>query len=104
VRQGGTVVPVGLPGADRAVDYGKIYEKEIDLLMVNMHHLGDFAEAVNLIHRGSLNKEFRSMVTAIWPLEQAAAAVEASADKTGHDIKILLQPGLKEKISCRKNL
>jgi threonine dehydrogenase-like Zn-dependent dehydrogenase len=97
VRKGGTVVPVGLPYADRSVDFGNIFRKEIVLLSVNMHQVGDFAEAAHLLNRGDLNKEFKKLVTSIWPLEQTLEALRASSDKNGNDIKILLQPGLAEK-------
>jgi threonine dehydrogenase-like Zn-dependent dehydrogenase len=97
VREGGTVVPVGLPYADRSVDFGKIFRKEIVLLSVNMHQVGDFAEAAHLINRGTLNEDFKKLVTSIWPLEQTLEALKASSDKNGNNIKILLQPGLAEK-------
>ncbi len=98
VRHGGFVVPVGLPYCDRSIDFGKVYEKEIDLLSVNMHQVGDFSKAVDIINSGCLNDAFRKLITSVWPLEQAMEAMEASVDKTGNDIKILLKPDLEEKI------
>lgn len=98
VRHGGKVVPVGLPYCDRTVDFGKIFEKEIDLLSVNMHQVGDFAKVVDIINDGCLNDEFRKLVTSVWPLEQAIEAMDASIDKSGKDVKILLSPNLKEKV------
>ncbi len=98
VRHGGTVVPVGLPYVDRKVDFGTIYRKEIDLLSVNMHQAGDFAKGVDLINSGVLNDDFRRLVTSVWPLEKAKEALDASVDKSGRDIKILLKPGLDEQI------
>ena len=98
VRYAGTVVPVGLPYKNRTVDFGKIYEKEIDLLSVNMHEVGDFAKAVDLINSRQINKELRRLVTSIWPLEQAVEAIAASTDKEGNDIKIVIRPGLDQKI------
>ena len=99
VRHGGKMVPVGLPYVDRTVDFSKIYDKELDILSVNLHQLGDFAETVHLVNKGDLNADFKRIVTSIWPLEQTQAAMEASLDKDGHDIKILLAPGLTEKVN-----
>jgi threonine dehydrogenase-like Zn-dependent dehydrogenase len=95
---GGKVVPVGLPYVERKVDFGKVYDKELDITSVNMHQTGDFAEAVHLVNRGTLNADIRRIVTSLWPLEQTKAALEASKDKNGNDIKILLVPGLDKKI------
>jgi threonine dehydrogenase-like Zn-dependent dehydrogenase len=108
VRQGGMVLPIGSPfglgpPVTRAVDYGKIYQKEIDLNPVNMHHLGDFAEAAHLINRGDLNQDLRRLVTSIWPLDRTAEAIEASRDKTGNNIKILIRPGPEEIESTLKS-
>lgn len=96
VRQRGRIVPVGLPNPFRSFDFGKVVEKELEMVCVNMHHLEDFREAVNLINRGELNDEFRKLVTSIWPMERALEAIEASTDKSGGDIKILLEPGRRE--------
>lgn len=98
VKYGGIVVPVGLPYVDREIDFGKVYEKEIDLLSVNMHQVGDFSKAVDIINSGVLNEEFRKLITSIWPLDQTIEALNASIDKAGKDIKILIKPGLTEKI------
>lgn len=98
VRPKGRVVPVGLPNPNRSVDFGKLVNKEIDMLCVNMHHLNDFAEAANLINRGELNDQLRKIVTSVWPLEKTGEALDASMDKNGGEIKILLQPGLEERI------
>ena len=98
VRVAGKVVPVGLPYVERTVNFGAIYDKELDVISVNMHQTGDFSEAVHLVNRGDLNADFKRIVTSLWPLEQTKEALEASLDKDGHDIKILLVPGLAEKI------
>lgn len=98
VRYGGTVVPVGLPYCDRTVDFGKVYDKEIDLLSVNMHEVGDFARAVDIINSGCLDGELRKLVTSVWPLEKAIEAMAASTDKAGKDIKVLIRPGITERI------
>ena len=98
VRPGGIVVPVGLPYVERTIDFAKIYDKELDLVTVNMHQTGDFAEAAHLINRGDLNADFRRIVTSLWPLEQTKEALEASRDKNGNDIKIMLVPGLDKKV------
>jgi hypothetical protein len=50
------------------------------------------------VNRGTLNADIRRIVTSLWPLEQTKAALEASKDKNGNDIKILLVPGLDKKI------
>lgn len=97
-RYGGKVVPVGLPYCDRTVNFPKVYEKELDLISVNMHQVGDFSRGVDLINSGLLNREFRRLVTSVWPLDQAVEAMAASTDKAGNDIKILLKPELEEKI------
>jgi L-iditol 2-dehydrogenase len=102
VRHGGRVVPVGLPYVNRSVDFGKVFDKEIDVYSVNMHQTGDYSEAVHLINRGELNADFRKVITSVWPLEQTKDALLASKDKDGNDIKILLAPGLKEKIDLTK--
>jgi 2-desacetyl-2-hydroxyethyl bacteriochlorophyllide A dehydrogenase len=96
-KPGGVVVPVGLPNPNRSINFARVVEKELDMRCVNMHHLNDFSEAVNLINRGDINDELKKIVTSIWPLEETGAALEASTNKDGKDIKILLQPGLKEK-------
>lgn len=93
VRPKGKLVPVALPNPFRSVDFAKVVEKEIDMLCVNMHHLNDFNEAVNLINRGTLDKELRQLVTSIWPMSRTGEALEASLDKNSGDIKILLEPG-----------
>lgn len=93
VRPKGRLVPVGLPNPYRSINFAKVVEKEIDMLCVNMHHLNDFNEAVNLINRGDLNKELRQLVTSIWPLSRTGEALDASLDKNSGDIKILLEPG-----------
>jgi 2-desacetyl-2-hydroxyethyl bacteriochlorophyllide A dehydrogenase len=97
-KYGGKVIPVGLPYVERTVNFGKVYDKELDLVTVNMHQTGDFSEAVHLVNRGELNADIRRIVTSIWPLEQTKEAMEASLDKNGRDIKILLMPGLDRKI------
>jgi threonine dehydrogenase-like Zn-dependent dehydrogenase len=97
VRQGGMVVPVGLPHNERTIDFGKVYRKQIDLNTVNMHHLNDFSEAVNLIVRGNINADLRRLVTSVWPLEETLEAIEASVDKSGNDIKIVLRPGIEKR-------
>ena len=97
-KYGGKVIPVGLPYVERTVDFGKVYDKELDLVSVNMHQTGDFAEAVNLVNRGELNEDIKRIVTSLWPLDQTMEALEASLDKNGSDIKILLAPGLSERV------
>ena len=96
VAYGGKVIPVGLPYVERSVNFGRIYDKELDVLSVNMHQTGDFSEAVHLINRGDLNADIKRIVTSLWPLEDTMEALEASLDKEGNDIKILLVPGLSE--------
>jgi len=93
-RVGGIVVPVGLPYSERTVNFAKVFDKELDLISVNMHQTGDFAETVHLINRGELNDEIRKVVTSLWPLEQTKEALEVSRNKDGRDNKILLLPNL----------
>ena len=97
-KYGGKVIPVGLPYVERRVDFGKIYDKELDVMSVNMHQTGDFSEAVHLINRGVLNAEIKKIVTSLWPLEKTREALEASLDKEGNDIKILIVPGLSDMV------
>jgi len=102
VKPKGKVVPVGLPNPNRNIDFAKVVEKEIDLHCVNMHHLNDFAEAVNLINRDEINDQLRKIVTSIWPMSRTDEALQASVNKDGSDIKILLQPDLTEIIDLTK--
>ena len=97
-KYGGKVVPVGLPYEERTIDFGMVFDKELELISVNMHQTGDFSEAVHLINRGELNAEVRKIITSVWPLELTKEALNASCNKDGKDIKILLAPGLDKKI------
>ena len=95
----GRLIPVGLPNPNRNIRFGDIARKEIDMICVNMHHLNDFHEAVELINRRTINDELKKIVTAIWPLNRIGEAIEESTNKTGKNIKILLKPGSEEIIS-----
>ena len=102
VAYGGKVIPVGLQYVERKVDFGIIFDKELDVISVNMHQTGDFSEAVHLINRGDLNDDIKRIVTSLWPLDKTIEALEASLDKEGSDIKILLVPGLSEKVDLTR--
>lgn len=91
LKKGGVMVQVGMPPRDTqfALDINKIIFSECDLLGVRHHTMQDMQTAVKIINSGVMNKQLEQLISAVYPMEQAAAALDrARTDRTA--LRILM--------------
>jgi L-idonate 5-dehydrogenase len=86
VRPGGTIVQVGLGGAETSVPLNAIVAKEICLRGTFRFH-EEFAHAVDILARGAL--DVAPLLTGVMPLAAATEAFELASDR-GRAMKVLL--------------
>ncbi len=91
VRYHGTVVPVGLPVPNRAIDFTKILDKQLNIVTVNSTHPDSFLDSTTVINRGVITKELDRIITSEWPIEQYIEALTESTNKAGDNIKIVIR-------------
>ena len=84
--KGGTVVIVGVPAADVVVPLPVIQDHQIRIQGSATYLPRDFADSIALLQAGAVNPE--DIITAEFPLEQAAAAFDLAS--AGHQVKVLL--------------
>ena len=79
------MVQVGMPPKNTQfeLDINKIIFGECDLLGVRHHTMHDMQTAVKIINSGVMNEQLTELISAVYPMEQVAAALEqARTDKT----------------------
>jgi L-iditol 2-dehydrogenase len=88
-RPGGKVVLVGIPDGDRSsFSAATARRKGLTLVLSRRMKDGDLARAAQLVARGDFSLD--GLVTARYPLDEAAAAFAVLADRTG--LKIVIEP------------
>lgn len=86
VRPGGTLVQVGLGGAETAVPMNLVVSKEITLRGTFRFH-AEFEQAVDLLARGAI--DVAPLLTEIVPVDQAERAFALASDR-GRAMKVQL--------------
>ncbi|MEV4702498.1 zinc-binding dehydrogenase [Actinoplanes sp. NPDC049316] len=89
-NKGGTVVVVGVPPGDVRLPLALVQDSQLRIQGSATYLPEDFADAITLLQKGVVTSS--DFVTAIRPLDQAAAAF-ADAD-SGNHIKVLIAPDL----------
>lgn len=87
--KGGTVVVVGVPAADVSIPLPLVQDAEVRVQGSATYAAQDYAESVRIIAAGGVRVE--QMITRQLPLEDAAAAFEASAG--GEEVKVVVLAG-----------
>lgn len=85
LKKGGVMVQVGMPPKNTQfeLDINQIIFGECDLLGVRHHTMHDMQTAVKIINSGVMNEQLTKLISAVYPMEQATAALErARTDKT----------------------
>ncbi|GAA2901353.1 2,3-butanediol dehydrogenase [Pseudonocardia halophobica] len=90
VRDGATVVVVGLCGTPATVDLGTLVRAEIVLRGTLAYERQDFDAAIAALAEGAV--PWRSVVTDVRPLEQANAVVRDLHGTASPQLKVLLSP------------
>jgi 2-desacetyl-2-hydroxyethyl bacteriochlorophyllide A dehydrogenase len=92
LARGGRLATVATPKLEHAVtlDYRAVYERELVVTAARNYVRADFARALGLLRRGAV--DLRSLVTARFPLAEAAAAVEALRARPQEHLKVQLVP------------
>ncbi len=85
----GTIVIVGMAADSYPVNTTQVFIKELKLRGVRIHSQVNFAAAIDILKSGRINEELRSLVSAVYPLSEAAAAFE-TAIKSQDVFKILV--------------
>ncbi len=87
---GGSVMVVGISQDPHPVDLSAVFAKQLRIQGVRIHSQYNFIGAVELLKSGALDKEFLTMVSEEYPLEQIADAF-ARAQAPGDYFKILVR-------------
>lgn len=76
LKRGGVMIQVGMPPAGKMfdLDINKIIYRECDIRGVRHHTMFDMQRAVRIIDSGVLNDQLKKLVSAVYPLEEGAAA------------------------------
>ncbi|MGK5678434.1 zinc-dependent alcohol dehydrogenase [Actinoplanes sp. URMC 104] len=88
VLKGGTVVVVGVPPADVTIPLPLIQDAQLRIQGSATYLPPDFTESMRLLQSGDV--DVSAMVTAVHPLDAAAAAFADAA--SGRHLKVLLTP------------
>ncbi len=88
--KGGTIVIVGVFEQDVSVPMALVQDRELAVIGTLMYTEDDFADAVRLVVEGKVPTE--SLITRVFPLEEAAEAFAFIRDQKGAAIKVLLKP------------
>lgn len=86
----GTIVVVGMTREPHPVDLSAVFAKELTIKGVRIHAQYSFIGAVELLKSGALNEEFQTMISRVFPLEQAEEAF-AFAQVPGDYFKVLIE-------------
>ena len=89
LEKGGTVMTVGVPAGPTTIDLELIQDREIALLGNLMYVREDVEAAIELLRERRLPLD--ELVTAVFPLEQAQQAFDASNDP--EQVKVLVEVG-----------
>lgn len=85
LKKGGVMTQVGMPpkGTVMGVDIDKIIYSECELRGVRHHTMSSMQIAARIINSGRLNEQLKKLVSAVYPMEEYAVALEkARTDKT----------------------
>ncbi len=89
-RPGGLVVLVGIPSDDRTTFTASVARRKgLTLVLCRRMRPVDLAHAIELVGRGTI--DLRPLITHRFPLDDAAGAFEALADRRG--LKVVVLPG-----------
>jgi 2-desacetyl-2-hydroxyethyl bacteriochlorophyllide A dehydrogenase len=88
--RGGSILIVGCRGPVGAVDWNRVQDLEQSLIGTQMFTDADFKAAMSLVDRNGTRLE--QLVTAVYPVEQAAEAFAAAA--SGSEIKVQVAGGV----------
>jgi len=86
-RKAGTVVIVGVPSAPVTLDLPVVQDEQVRVQGAATYLPQDYAASIELLRSGAVRSE--DMVTATFPLEQAADAFAAST--SGDQVKVLVR-------------
>lgn len=86
----GTIVVVGMTKEPHPVDLSAVFAKELTIRGVRIHSQYSFIGAIELLKDGALNEEFRTMISKVFPMEQAEEAF-AFAQVPGDYFKVLIE-------------
>ena len=87
--KGGTVVVVGVPVADVSIPMATVQDHQIRIQGSATYLPADYAESIDLLRRGAVRAA--DIVTATFPMDQAAHAFEAA--DSGEHTKVLITIG-----------
>ena len=90
VKIAGTIVIVGMAGDSYPVNTTQAFIKELTIKGVRIHSQVNFAAAIDILRSGRLDHDVRSLISAIYPLEDAIRAFDA-AQKNEGVFKILVK-------------
>jgi threonine dehydrogenase-like Zn-dependent dehydrogenase len=88
--QGGTFMVIGVVTTPRSLFMRRVLAAQIRVQGANCYEDCDFAEAVKIVNSGSMDKELRSFVTDIFPIDQAFEAYMRAMDPIGNQVKVLI--------------
>jgi 2-desacetyl-2-hydroxyethyl bacteriochlorophyllide A dehydrogenase len=86
VLKGGTIVVVGVPAGPVTVPLPDLQDRQIRVQGSAVYRPDDYAESIELLASGVVRPA--DLITAQYPLGEAAAAFDAAA--SGHQIKVIL--------------
>jgi threonine dehydrogenase-like Zn-dependent dehydrogenase len=87
-NKGGTIVVVGVPAAGVSIPLSIVQDSQLRIQGSATYLPGDYADAMDLLRAGVVTAD--DFVTAVRPLEEAAAAFADAED--GRNIKVLITP------------
>jgi len=88
VKKGSRVVVVGVWGSHPRVNMGIIQDRELKVVGTLMYTRDDFVTARDLVAEGRI--QVKPLVTARYPLEEAAQAFEEAAGDIDRTLKVLI--------------
>ena len=88
--KGGKIVIVGVFEEDVSVPMALVQDRELSVIGTLMYTEDDFADAVQLVADGKVPTE--SLITRVFPLQEAAAAFTFIREQKGAAIKVMLKP------------
>lgn len=86
----GTVMVVGMTPEPYPVNLSQVFAKELNMQGVRIHAQYNFIGALELLKSGELNKEFRTLISKIFSLEDIETAF-AFAQVPGDYFKVLVE-------------
>ncbi len=86
----GTVMVVGMTSEPYPVELSKVFAKELVIKGVRIHSQYSFMGAIELLKSGALNKEFQTLISRVFSLDEINEAFDY-AQSNGDFFKILIK-------------